>query len=90
LKSEVVRGYWINVAQERVEQPSVLSTVENLQVYILLCNVFNQNIEKKYNVTSNVLRGVSSMLGEARFISKTINTKHRNIKRKVQFGEFLD
>jgi hypothetical protein len=34
LKREVVWLYWINVAQETVEQRSVLSTVENLQVYI--------------------------------------------------------
>jgi len=46
LNREVVRVYWINVAQERVQQPSVLSTVENLQVCIQLCNVFNQNILK--------------------------------------------
>jgi len=40
LKHEFVRVYWINVAQETVEQRSVLCAVENLQVYIQLCNIF--------------------------------------------------
>jgi hypothetical protein len=44
LKREVVRVYRINVAQETVKQRSVLSTVENLKVFIQLCNIFNQNI----------------------------------------------
>jgi hypothetical protein len=39
LKHEVVRVYWINVAQERVEQRSVLIAVDNLQVNIHLCSV---------------------------------------------------